>query len=460
MVPIIAGILILILIFSIFSWDDNDSQENTASQIENQIWYELSLDTPTTESYVEYQWGDKSEIEEATTIYKWEKIIIKEGSVSMKFDGVLDLKLNKLGELKIGDDGKLFLYSSDLWVNTQVSQDISMRYANISAWANSTLSFSQNEMWSTIYLLTGFAEVSNLAGESTVLAPGQKISISRLEASKDDLDLQLSKENIDDYFKSTDWFIKNNGSFYLSQASVVEDETWTGETSQPASISTRGMIVLNDITDESQVSSPSIDITGSYTDEAIVNISANGVEATINQNNKTFKFTGIDTSQKENDIVFKVIDDAGDILEKFVYTLYYNNGSAEATDTSSTFPVQNYAVDATQFQFTAPTTANTYTTTEEFITIRGKVLNENVASVRVNGYQLKSYNGSTWRYHASTLNNNLAEGSNIYEIKYYDQSGKVIYTNYFTINKRLPSAPIQNQEPVDEKETQNYSDEA
>jgi hypothetical protein len=37
----------------------------------------------------------------------------------------------------------------------------------------------------------------------------------------------------------------------------------------------------------------------------------------------------------------------------------------------------------------------------------------------VNDYKLSSFNGSTWRYHASTDNNNLADGTNVYEIKYF-----------------------------------------
>jgi hypothetical protein len=37
---------------------------------------------------------------------------------------------------------------------------------------------------------------------------------------------------------------------------------------------------------------------------------------------KTFKFENIAVPLKENNLVFKVMDDANDVLSKFVYTIY------------------------------------------------------------------------------------------------------------------------------------------
>jgi hypothetical protein len=37
-----------------------------------------------------------------------------------------------------------------------------------------------------------------------------------LDANNEDIDLSLEKENIDDYFKQSDWYIINNGSSYLN----------------------------------------------------------------------------------------------------------------------------------------------------------------------------------------------------------------------------------------------------
>ena len=94
----------------------------------------------------------------------------------------------------------------------------------------------------------------------------------------------------------------------------------------------------------------------------------------------------------------------------------------------------------------------TYTTYGDFLTIYWALSAKWIANVSVNGYTLKSYNGSTWRYHASELNNNLSVGTNVYEVKYYNAEWNVVYTNHFTIIKKS------NEPAAVEEET--YSDEA
>jgi hypothetical protein len=42
-----------------------------------------------------------------------------------------------------------------------------------------------------------------------------------LNASNDNFDLSLQKEDLDDFFQSSDWFIKNNGGTYLAQTDIV-----------------------------------------------------------------------------------------------------------------------------------------------------------------------------------------------------------------------------------------------
>jgi len=49
--------------------------------------------------------------------------------------------------------------------------------------------------------------------------------IERLNASKEDIDLSLLKEPIDDYFQASDWFVKNNGSFYMDKIGQETEET-------------------------------------------------------------------------------------------------------------------------------------------------------------------------------------------------------------------------------------------
>jgi hypothetical protein len=167
----------------------------------------------------------------------------------------------------------------------------------------------------------------------------------------------------------------------------------------------------------------------------------NWKEAILNQEDKTFRFENVSVANRENDLVFKVMDASNDVLSKFVYTVYYvwsssSNNTTSWSSSSDFWNPQTYNVDGSQFTFTAPTTGNAYTTTEDDILIRGKVLARWIDSVVVNGYKLSSYEtaGWTWRYNARTVLNNLSEWTNIYTIQYM-ANGNVIYTNTFTIIK-------------------------
>jgi hypothetical protein len=43
--------------------------------------------------------------------------------------------------------------------------------------------------------------------------------ISSIDTTKTDVDLSLEKSDLDDTFKTSDWYIKNNGDMYLSLSS-------------------------------------------------------------------------------------------------------------------------------------------------------------------------------------------------------------------------------------------------
>jgi hypothetical protein len=55
---------------------------------------------------------------------------------------------------------------------------------------------------------------------------------------------------------------------------------------------------------------------------------------------------------RENDFVFKVYDDANDLLSKFVYVIYYNEAPANEA-IKLKFKVQTFDVDGSQFTFTS-----------------------------------------------------------------------------------------------------------
>lgn len=453
-VPIIWWILVLFLIFSLFSWDSSDTKTN----IENQSWITVSLDWESSQATIIYPWDYKKDLEWDWTLYKWEKILVKQWTVSLNLDTLLGFKVNRLWELKYGEDSVFTVSSWEVWLDALKPVDLNLSFANLKIDENSHLSVSQNEMWSTIYLISWFVEVTNLVWKNTVLAPGEKITISRSDASKSDLDLTLLKENIDQFFIKSDWYILNKWSNYVVEDGIEEIENKDLETQSGSlsNTSTWEILSFNSLIDESNVSSPLINISWTYNDSEVSSITVNWKEAILSKTNKTFKFENVDVSNKENDLVFKVYDDSNDIIHREVYTVYYNLGSSKDdsndissqtdTITTSTWPkVHNFTVDGSQFLFTSPTTQTTYTTTESFITIRWNVKAEGIDSITVNDFKLSSFNGSTWRYHADVEYNNLAEWTNVYEIKYFSW-WKLVYTNYFTIIKKSTNSPEIKQE--------------
>ena len=451
-VPIVWLLLIIILIFSVFSGDDDTSNE---LNLENKVGIELNLDSATTESFIVYPWDYKKQIEWGVSLYKGEKVIVKDGTVSLSLLGLWDFKLNKLWELKYLENWDFSLYSSDLWLNSVGGVNIDMSYASVKVGDNTHISFSQNEMGSTVYLINWFAEVTNLVWESTVLASGQKITVSRLDASSEDIDLSLLKENIDDYYKQSDWFILNNWNSYLQLSDDDWEETSTGTISSYVWSTTR-LLNLTNLSDESNVSSDTIMVSWNFVDDEITKITLNWENAVINSELKTFKFEKVSVANRENDLVFKVYDDANDLLSKFIYTVYFD-WAAVVSNTTSKFKVQTFDVDWSQFIFTtikdwvskALNGKTTYTTYGDFLTIYWNVTAKWIASVSVDWYTLKSFNWTTWRYHPSVINNNLNIWTNVYEVKYYDDNWKILYTNHFTIIKKS----------IEIKKEETYSDE-
>lgn len=431
LVPIVWGVLILFLLISMFTWSDN----NTAIQNENQIGISVSMDTSNTQSFVIYPGQDKVEVTENISLFKGEQLIVKEWSLTLDIPELWDARLWKLAELKFNENGSFTHTSGKIWFNTNGNLDVNSKFASIKMWENSHVSLDQNEMASTIYALNGIVEVVNLAGQNTLLLPGEKISISRLDANNSDLDMKSIKTDIDDLFKNDDWYVLNNWDKYLNK-SEKEDEEESSTGSKLISNTSR-VLIFDNIEDEANIDSSALDITGKFGDESIVKITMNNTEAKVNSTNKTFVIEGVDTSNSQNDLVFRAYDDAGDILEKKLITLYYN-AAVNSGNTSSFGNVKTYDnVDASQFTFTAPSKFTTFSTKASEITIKGQVLNKDVARVTVNGYQLKSYNTTygTWRYYAFERFNTLADGSNIYNVKYYDKNGKLIFTNNYTIVK-------------------------
>jgi hypothetical protein len=140
--------------------------------------------------------------------------------------------------------------------------------------------------------------------------------------------------------------------------------------------------------------------------------------------------------RKTNDIVFKVFDENKEIIWKEVKTIYYNWWIDDKTSNTWWFEVKNFSVDASDFKFTQPSSDGIYTTFDNSVSIYGETPKNIIKKVAVNWFTLNSFNWTNWRYHARTEYGNLKDWSNVYEIKYYGDNNKLIYTNNFTIIKK------------------------
>lgn len=450
LVPIVGFFLIILIVYSFFS---GDSSNTDSSVTENRLGAELTLNGTNPEVYIIYTGENQEQITTSQEIFKGEKVIVKEGGAKIKTLNQIEISIDRLGEFKLNEDWSFALYSSNIWVNSPVSSIVNLRYASAKITENSIVSFTQNEVASTIYVLQGNAEVSNLLGNSTLIGKWQKITISRSDANED-IDLMSTKENLDSFFLASEWFIKNNGEVLLQ--SNEEMASGTGETSTGSTtLVSPGTSIISflNVKDEDNVTTDSIALEGKINTDEVFIISANDISAEIDTEEKTFTIPAVSTREKENDIIIKVYNESREIIEKSVLTLY--NAGSTTVEANTPFTVENYSLDATEFQFISPK-QNPYTTTEGVVMIEWRVPVWVVQKILVNGYQLQKFPqyGTYWSYFANQEFWNLKEWLNIYKVEYYDRNGSILHSNAFTIVKNKEVIP----EIVPEEDTNSQWD--
>ena len=176
-------------------------------------------------------------------------------------------------------------------------------------------------------------------------------------------------------------------------------------------------------------------------------ISINNIDAILDETTGAFKIERFNLGLQTNDLVVKTFNINGSISSKQVYTVYYAGGSDRVTlsaisATGTQSDTASYGADATQFGFTFPSSSGKFATTGSEITIRGFTTAKGISKVLVDGFELKSFNGSTWRYHAFTRFNNLKLGNNEYQIQYFGEDGSVVYTDKYTLVKKVAGSIV------------------
>lgn len=457
LVPIIGWVFILILIWSMIGGGNSETPTDTTG--ENRTPIEISFGDTTTEASIEYPGNVRETITGAAELFKGEMVVVKEGNVLLSTPEGNSINLNKIAEFKYLEDGSYALFSSDAWLTLTSDASISLPYANVSSPAGSIIALTQNEAASTVYVVSGSAKVTNLAGVSTLIVTGQKVSVARQDSRSEDVDLASEKTTIDSYFKGSDWFIENNGHVLLTQAiekTTENPEETTNTDTTEESWSAGKYVSFDNLSDEMNTNKKSLNITGTVTSDIVGSITINNSQASISTATNTFALNGLTLRNGVNDLVIKIYDTNKNVLEKTVYTVYTTGGTAASNSTTPAATTNSsggttYQVDATEFSFTEPSVSGKFSTTASEITIRGATTAKGISKVQVNGFTLSSFNGSTWRYHAFERFETLEAGTNQYRIDYFGEDGNVVYTDYFTIVKKAasPAAP----QPATESKT-------
>jgi hypothetical protein len=448
LVPIIGLFLIIILFYSFFSWWNENSKNADIESVSSKTWINISYSLWETDASLILENWKEEKIEIWSVLAKWEKIKVKSWNVDLTLGDWNLLKLSKNGILEYKNNWVLYLDSANLWVEAKKPINISLKYWNVKINKNSIVNLNQNELESIVYDLSWVTEVQNLSWNSTILGEEKQLTISRQDASNTDLDLNNLKLDIEEYFKLWDWYTKNYNWVTLNDNKDTEslensdllDNLDTGSGDTLKSLNSYWKLTFYNLTDESYVTKWEINISWNYFDEDIAKISVNWNDIPLNTEVKTFELEKFKLSWKENDLVFKVFDDESNLIWKKVITIYstvWKDQDIVNNKNTTNNKIENFPVRASNFLIYAPSNTWRFETNAD-VSIKWKVTNPDVKSVLVNWYRLKSYNGSTWRYHAFVAQGTLKAWTNNYTIKYLDKNGNIIYKQYYTIIKKLP----------------------
>lgn len=450
-VPLIWLFLILILLYSVFAWWESESSaSNDNIKYSNISDIKVNLSWENSKAYIVYESWKKVEIEDSISLWKSEKITVESWEVDIDFPFLAKMKLSRNTEFMYWEDWSFHLESANLWLEAVKDLDISMKYWNVSLKAWSVANLNQNEVESSIYSINNNIVVSNLAWLNVNLPKLSKIVISSKDSTQTDLDLDNFISPIDDYFKLSSWFKLNNWDIFLIDKDLTNswslNWSWTLVKQEISDL-----LTFDNIVDESYVNTNPIDLTWRYEALKIWKITIDWTEVSLNNELWTFSLKWFILKNKTNDLVIKVFDKNNNIIAKRILTLYSSSPkNTWSWNQTLNKNLESFAVKATDFLIYEPSTTWKFTTTSSQVTIRWKVSNKDVVSVLVNDYKLKSYNWSTWRYHAFVEQGTLKNGANNYEIEYLDKDWNLIYKEYYSIYKEVKkvSKVVENEKKI------------
>ncbi len=429
----IAGIVLFLLAHAFLSGDAADDAANGSS---------YALVTPTlsdAEVYVYMSGDSRKQITGETKLFATDsKLEVESGQARVSVPGTAEsLLLDRNSELRYtGSEGgreTFALRNANAWVETEnASLAIALDAYTVFPDAGSVIALNQNTRASNLYVLQGSASVmSSDAAIRSDVGVGQQLTVVLNEMDTlSEFDSLI--EPVDDFFRSSEWFLQNNGNEYLTRGDSAGEDTDSDDGSG-ASSSRSGFVVFLTPRDEQTVETETLDITGTVTSDRVAKITINDREAALDDGDRSFVYKAFELSDSVNNIVYKTFDAQNDLLSKGVITVYRagSRGTSQDAPTVTTYPISDE-----EFPIVSPAD-NPHRTSESVVRIDGRVASGVVEYITVNGYRLTSFSpqGTTWHYFANKQFGTMNEGINLYNIRYYDESDELIAENLYTIVK-------------------------
>lgn len=298
------------------------------------------------------------------------------------------------------------------------------------------LAEQQTQVYSILYALKWNIEIES-PGRSYVLMPGKRIMISQSDLANPGTSLDSLAGSIDDGIRQNPFFISHNGESLLSDitkaSSTPEALSWSTVLSGSKlwGENTKYVEIISPV-DGSSVATGTIAIEGKLLSKDVKKVVINGKEAIISPVNESFSVKWIQLTSNATDIVYRVYDAWGNILERSLITIYNKNKNG-GTDKliPNTFPNGDK-----EFRIVSPI-ENPYKTTESAVTVSGTVPKNTVEYITVNNFRLKKFtaNSTNWYYYANVGYETMKEGFNLYEIRFYSANDTLLSTQLFTIIK-------------------------
>ncbi|MDP5039084.1 MAG: hypothetical protein NWP80_01400 [Candidatus Gracilibacteria bacterium] len=433
--------IILLSIFSILLLNYLFSgEQEVKNPVGDDTFLTITLGDENSLGTIVYEKGDNVKISiDENKLYKTQKIKSDNGNIIINsFNS--ELNLGNLGELKYVDNNNFNHISGNLWVEAEDDIVIDMRFSNVIVKKGSVVSLYQTDVSSTIYVLDGDLEITAGNNTKTFLAKGEKLTILR-DFSKTNTEVSTLVQPIDDFFKTQEWFIQNNGQFFLDR-NITQNIEETNENidnslniNSDVLLNTGNFIQFDNLSDQREITVSKLDIEGTIISTDVDRIEINGIRANILDNK--FSLIGFEFQNKVNDIVYRVYDINNNLLDRGVLTIYYSLGE-ETTNSSGLAQVQNYPIGTSTIYRIISPKENPYTTSEKVIRIEGMVPAGNVHKIVVNGFQLTKFPklGTYWSYFANEDYGNLKDGINLYKIEYYGVEDTLLHEQTFTIIKK------------------------